>query len=299
LGLAGGDNRRNLEAIALLALFLSFSTFSFVNLVTRPVACFPGDIGSSKCPITTNNRITISFASSGTPSKYSLDADVNIVNGLTNTIARQGQFPANVNLFVYYVWCDTTVGGGNLILQQTVGAGWIYTFACNAAGGFASSGDPGSQSTLFNQALGATNQYDIVEANTNALADTMQGGFVVSTTNTSTQPQIPSGGVYVVMVFQIQAGQKVHVWYEAGNAGSCAAGTLVCWLGILQVTGGLSCKLDLSGGAFMSSGTPDGTVEVCTISPTGTGNQLNFRVDVFNGDTLPRAISGLFLISIF
>ena len=252
---------------------------------------------SSSAPTSQHTRLTIPFSSSSTPSKYSLDADVNIVNGLTNTIARQGQFPANVNLFVYYVWCDTTVSGGNLILQQTGGAGWIYTFACGT--GQSSSGDPGSQATLFNQALGATNQYDIVEANTNALADTMQGGFVVSTTNTSTQPQIPSGGVYVANTFQIQAGQKVHVWYEAGNAGSCAAGTLVCWLGILQVSGGLNCKLDLSGGSFMSSGMPDGTVEVCTISPVTTGNGLNFRVDVFNGDTLPRAISGLFLVSIY
>lgn len=51
MGLAGGDTKRNIEAIALFALFLSFSSFSFINLVTRPVACFPGDIGFIKCPL--------------------------------------------------------------------------------------------------------------------------------------------------------------------------------------------------------------------------------------------------------
>jgi hypothetical protein len=51
MSLAGGDNERNISAIAVLALFLSFSSFSVVNLVTRPVACFPGDIGTSKCPL--------------------------------------------------------------------------------------------------------------------------------------------------------------------------------------------------------------------------------------------------------
>ena len=54
MGLAGSDNQRNIEAIALLALFLSFSTFSLYNLTNKPVACFPGDIGTSKCPITVN-----------------------------------------------------------------------------------------------------------------------------------------------------------------------------------------------------------------------------------------------------
>ncbi len=54
MGLAGSDNQRNVEAIALLALFLSFSTFSLYNLTNKPVACFPGDIGTVKCPITTN-----------------------------------------------------------------------------------------------------------------------------------------------------------------------------------------------------------------------------------------------------
>lgn len=51
MGLAGGDNKRNTQAIAIFALLLSFASFSFVNLVTRPVACFPGDIGTSKCPV--------------------------------------------------------------------------------------------------------------------------------------------------------------------------------------------------------------------------------------------------------
>lgn len=51
-GLAGGDSERNIQAIALFALLLSFASFSFVNLVTRPVACFPGDIGTPKCPLT-------------------------------------------------------------------------------------------------------------------------------------------------------------------------------------------------------------------------------------------------------
>jgi hypothetical protein len=51
LGLAGEDNQRNISAIALLALFLSFSSFSLYNLTTKPVACFPGDIGTVKCPL--------------------------------------------------------------------------------------------------------------------------------------------------------------------------------------------------------------------------------------------------------
>lgn len=49
MGLAGGDNKRNTQAIAIFALLLSFASFSFVNLVTRPIACFPGDIGTAKC----------------------------------------------------------------------------------------------------------------------------------------------------------------------------------------------------------------------------------------------------------
>lgn len=51
MSLAGTDNHRNVAAIALLALFLSFSSFSLYNLTTRPVACFPGDIGTSKCAL--------------------------------------------------------------------------------------------------------------------------------------------------------------------------------------------------------------------------------------------------------
>src|SRR6266705_2097585 len=100
-------------------------------------------------------RFSIQFQtlpSSGT--KYSLDADPNIVNGLTTTIARQGQFPnlgAGASIYIYYVWCDTTVSGGNLILQQTGGTGWIYTFACGT--GQSSSGDPGSTVILFYQTL--------------------------------------------------------------------------------------------------------------------------------------------------
>src|SRR2546426_18949 len=97
-------------------------------------------------PGPSHTRLTLNFASSGTPSKYSLDADPTIVNGLTNTIVRQGQFPNIVGyLIIYYVWCDTTVSGGSLILQQTGGTGWVYTFACST--GQSSGGDPGSLSS--------------------------------------------------------------------------------------------------------------------------------------------------------
>jgi hypothetical protein len=61
VSLAGSDNQRNISAIALLALFLSFSSFSFVNLVVRPVACFPGDIGTSKCPLNTGTHDVVSL----------------------------------------------------------------------------------------------------------------------------------------------------------------------------------------------------------------------------------------------
>ena len=199
---------------------------------------------------------------------------------------------------MFYVWCDTTVSGGSLILQQTGGTGWIYTFACGT--GQSSGGDPGSTSSLFTQLITNANQYDIVYSNSNALADTMQGGFVVSSTATETQTEVPTtASLYVVNVFQIAAGQSVHVWYETGIAIGCTTGTLLCFIGILEVSGGRSCKLDLSGGAFMSSGTPDPTTEVCTMGPVIAGGQQNFRVDVSNGDTAPHQISGFFLISIY
>jgi hypothetical protein len=38
-----------------LALFLSFSSFSLYNLTNRPVACFPGDIGTLKCPLSSGH----------------------------------------------------------------------------------------------------------------------------------------------------------------------------------------------------------------------------------------------------
>ncbi len=246
-----------------------------------------------------HTRLTLNFASSGTPSKYSLDADPTVVNGLTNTIVRQGQFP-NLNgyLLVFYVWCDTTVSGGSLILQQTGGTGWTYTFACGT--GQSSGGDPGSIATLFAQNIANANQYDIVYSNTNALADTMQGGFVISSTATEVQTQVPaSASIYIMNTFQIATGQSVHVWYETGNAVGCASGTLVCWIGVVEVSGGRLCKLDLSGGVFMSSGTPDGSVEVCTMGPVAAGGQQNFRVDVANTDTGAHQISGFFLISIY
>ena len=251
--------------------------------------------GGSSSP----TRLTLNFASSGAPSKYSLDADPTVVNGLANTIIRQGQFP-NLNgyLLVFYVWCDTTVSGGSLILQQTGGTGWSYTFACGT--GQSSAGDPGSTSSLFSQNIAGANQYDIVYSNTNALADTMQGGFVISSTGTEVQTEVPTtGGLYVVNTFQIAAGQSVHVWYETGLAVGCSSGTLVCYIGVLEVSGGRSCKLDLSGGLFTASGTPDATVEVCTMGPVIGGGQQNFRVDVSNGDTAPHQISGFFLISIY
>ena len=48
----GGSGKENVEAIAFLALLLTFS-FSFYAFVTRPIACFPGDIGTTKCPVST------------------------------------------------------------------------------------------------------------------------------------------------------------------------------------------------------------------------------------------------------
>jgi len=245
----------------------------------------------------THVKLTLNFSSSGTPSKYSLDAESSVVNGLTNTIIRQGQFPNGVYLIVFYVWCDTTVSGGSVILQQTGATGWSYTFACGT--GQSSAGDPGAISGLFSQNLLNVNNYDIVYSNSNAVADTMQAGFVVSSTVTETQAQIPGGALYILSLFQIQLGQTVHVWYETGSAPSCTAGTLVCYIGILEVLGGRSCKLDLSGGSTTSSGTPDSTTEVCTMTPASSGLQLNFRVVVVNTDTTVRQISGLFLISIY
>jgi len=59
MSLAGTDNHRNVAAIAMLALFLSFSSFSLYNLTTRPVACFPGDIGSAKCPVSAGSGVLI------------------------------------------------------------------------------------------------------------------------------------------------------------------------------------------------------------------------------------------------
>src|SRR5437667_6232985 len=244
--------------------------------------------GGSSSP----TRLTLNFASSGAPSKYSLDADPTVVNGLANTIIRQGQFP-NLNgyLLVFYVWCDTTVSGGSLILQQTGGTGWSYTFACGT--GQSSAGDPGSTTSLFSQNIANANQYDIVYSNTNALADTIQGGFVVSSTFTETQAQVPGGSVYILTLFQVQLGQTVHVWYETGGATSCTAGTLVCYIGIIEVSGGRNCKLDLSGGSTTSSGTPDSATEVCTMTPSISGLQLSFRVVVVNSDTTARQINGL------
>src|SRR2546426_4175491 len=174
-------------------------------------------------------RFTVQFNIPEDMSKYSLDADINIVALSSSTIARQGQFPASVNLFIYYVWCDTTVSGGNLILQQTGGAGWKYTFACGT--GQSSSGNPGLSATLFSQVLGANNNYDIVEQNTNIVGDTMQGGFVVSTTNAFSSSQLSSASTFTQNILQITVGQSIHVYYETGFAASCASGTLVCYIG--------------------------------------------------------------------
>ena len=60
----GGHNGRNLEAIAFLALILSFSSFSFISIVSKQVACFPGDIGSTKCPVSAVCN-TVNFALCG------------------------------------------------------------------------------------------------------------------------------------------------------------------------------------------------------------------------------------------
>ena len=241
-------------------------------------------------------RFTVQFNIPEDMSKFSLDADINVVAAGLSTIARQGQFPASVNLFVYYVWCDTTVTGGNLILQQTGGAGWKYTFACG--NGQSSSGNPGFSSALFSQALGANNNYDIVEQNTNIVGDTMQGGFVVSTTNAFSSSQLSSASTFTQNILQITVGQSIHVYYETGFAASCASGTLVCYIGFNPTVLGSSCKLDLSGGTIFQSGDPEALTAICTITATDTIHNAYSAV-LFNGDTVPRSIGGLFVISIF
>ena len=152
--------------------------------------------GSSCSPLCDHARFTVQFSLSGSPSKYSLDADPNLVTGLANTTARQGQFPASVNLYVWYVWCDTTVSGGKLVLQQTGGG----------------------------------------------------------------------------------------------------AGSLVCYIGINPVVSGSNCRLDLSGGSFTTMGSPDSTVNVCTIA----GNtSFAWESVASNTDTTPHLISGVFVVSIY
>ena len=216
-GLVSSKNpRKQSLAIGIILIFLILVG----DIITGAV--------SSRAPLSTHTKLTLNFSSSGTPSKYSLDVDSAVVNGLTNTIIRQGQFPNGGYLIVFYVWCDTTVSGGSVILQQTGGTGWSYTFACGT--GQSSAGDPGAISGLFSQNLLNVNNYDIVYSNSNAVADTMQAGFVVSSTVTETQAQIPGGALYILSLFQIQLGQTVHVWYETGSAPSCTAGTLVCYI---------------------------------------------------------------------
>lgn len=56
MGLAGHQSERNVHAIAYLALILSFSAFSFFTITVHPVACFGGDIGTNKCPISPNSN---------------------------------------------------------------------------------------------------------------------------------------------------------------------------------------------------------------------------------------------------
>src|SRR5438445_12057031 len=250
--------------------------------------------GSSCSPLCDHARFTVQFSLSGSPSKYSLDADPNLVTGLANTTVRQGQFPASVNLYVWYVWCDTTVSGGKLVLQQTGGgAGWAYSFSCGT--GQSSNGNPGSTSVLFTQALAGNNNYDIIEQNTNSLADTMHGGFVVSTTNTNQQNILP-GSVAIQTIFQIKTGQTLHVWFESGSAAGCGAGSLICYIGINPVVSGSNCRLDLSGGSFTTMGSPDSTVDVCTIA----GNtSFAWESVASNTDTTPHLISGLFVVSIY
>jgi len=253
-----------------------------------------GAVSSHVAP-SVHPRFTVQFSVSLDPSKYSLDSENTLVNGLTSTTVRQGQFPSSVNLFVYYVWCDTTVSGGNIILQQTGGAGWTYTFACGT--GQSSSGNPGTGNVLFTQSLGANNNYDIVFQNTNTLADTMQGGFVVSTTNTNTQNALPGlAGSAFQTVFKIPTGKTLYVWLETGLGAGCAAGVLVCYIGINPLVSGGNCRLDLSGGSFATSGDAEASTAVCTI----TGNSsFAWESVMFNGDTAPHPITGLFLVSIY
>ena len=61
-----GDKGRNLEAVAFLALLLSFSSFSFITIVSKQVACFPGDIGTLKCPVSNPSSVSNRYSQSGT-----------------------------------------------------------------------------------------------------------------------------------------------------------------------------------------------------------------------------------------
>jgi len=279
------EHREAFHVGLIVALLISFA----VADITAPAT------------VISHARFSIPFSLSTNPSKFTLDAPSNLLaRGNIAIIARQGQLPSNVNLYVYYAWCSDSASGGQLYFEETGGAGWLYNLVCPfGSGGTTSSGDPGSSSPIFTATITTTNtQYQIIEQNTNGTTtNTVQGGFVVSATKKDTQPVIPGlSSASFTNIFQIPTGQTLYVWFESGNAAGCASGTLVCYIGINPVVSGGNCRLDVSGGSFMTSGSVDSVSSICTIS----GNSaFAWEAVLFNGDTVPHFISGIFVVSIF
>jgi hypothetical protein len=128
VSLAGGDNQRNIAAVALLALFLSFSSFSLYNLTTRPVACFPGDIGTSKCPVNVGSTDPVSSAASCAAANFV--TGVNESSGGAVTFGCAG-LPLNGCDGVYRVGigrCETGSGTCTIAAQGTT-CNTVITFA--------------------------------------------------------------------------------------------------------------------------------------------------------------------------
>lgn len=186
MGLAGGDNRRNIEAIALLALFLSFSSFSFYNLVTKPVACFPGDIGSPKCPVSFPGKIPLgtwyNFPSS-CPSNDSCELFFNSTN--------RAHLFNNQGLLVGY---SITLSVSCITPSSTIGANLqVQVAQFTSAGG-------GGNTTNFGSVIGALVYVDGVTQ------PSCPGDLISSTAIVLSTLNIGSGGYLFRVIGQAGGG---------------------------------------------------------------------------------------------
>src|SRR5438876_6193516 len=123
-GLGGNpsDRKRNLEAISFLALLLSFGSVSLFSLVTKPVACFPGDIGTDKCPFsaTVVNAVTVQMLSSPTGLSISLTTSLVAISGTTLPLDA-----SSFTKFNTYATYSNPVASATFQLQNsTTGAFW-------------------------------------------------------------------------------------------------------------------------------------------------------------------------------